>query len=74
MILPHERTHAGPKEGRLRLLRATRTHVEPIFLLYEGSLDRPPGDPRSTSSSTASAAASGAVPGELLPASRTLPC
>ena len=23
-VLPHERTHAGPKEGRLRLLRATR--------------------------------------------------
>ena len=26
-VLPHERTHAGPKEGRLRLLRAVRTHV-----------------------------------------------
>ena len=24
VVLPHERTHAGPKEGRLRLLRATR--------------------------------------------------
>ena len=36
VVLPHERTHAGPKEGRLRLLRATRTHLEPIFLLYEG--------------------------------------
>jgi uncharacterized protein (DUF1015 family) len=35
-VLPHERTHAGPKEGRLRLLRATRTQLEPIFLLYEG--------------------------------------
>src|SRR5437868_763841 len=23
VVLPHERTHAGPKEGRLRLLRAT---------------------------------------------------
>ena len=37
-ILPHERTHAGPKEGRLRLLRATRTHLEPIFLLWDGSI------------------------------------
>ena len=37
-VLPHERTHAGPKEGRLRLLRAVRTHVEPIFLLYDGAL------------------------------------
>jgi uncharacterized protein (DUF1015 family) len=36
-VLPHERTHAAPKEGRLRLLRATRTQLEPIFLLYEGS-------------------------------------
>ncbi len=45
VVLPHERTHAGPKEGRLRLLRATRTHVEPIFLLYEGSLSAPRGEP-----------------------------
>jgi uncharacterized protein (DUF1015 family) len=35
-VLPHERTHHGPKEGRLRLLRATQTQLEPIFLLYEG--------------------------------------
>ena len=34
-VLPHERTHAGPKEGRLRLLRATSTQLEPIFLLYD---------------------------------------
>ena len=34
-VLPHERTHAGPKEGRLRLLRATHTQLEPIFLLYD---------------------------------------
>jgi uncharacterized protein (DUF1015 family) len=38
IVLPHERTHAGPKEGRLRLLRATRTHLEPIFLLWDGSI------------------------------------
>ena len=38
-VLPHERTHAGPIEGRLRLLRATRAQLEPIFLLYDG---RPP--------------------------------
>src|SRR5437763_5246404 len=37
VVLPHERTHAGPKEGRLRLLRATRTQLEPIFLLYDGA-------------------------------------
>ena len=46
-VLPHERTHAGPKEGRLRLLRATRTQLEPIFLLYDADppLERPAGDP-----------------------------
>ena len=42
VVLPHERTHARPKEGRLRLLRATRTQLEPIFLLYEGDPLRPP--------------------------------
>jgi uncharacterized protein (DUF1015 family) len=36
VVLPHERTHRGPKEGRLRLLRAARAQLEPIFLLYEG--------------------------------------
>jgi len=44
VVLPHERTHAGPKEGRLRLLRALRAHVEPIFLLYDGRLERPDGE------------------------------
>ena len=45
-VLPHERTHSGPKEGRLRLLRATRTQLEPIFLLYEGdALTQPSRDP-----------------------------
>jgi uncharacterized protein (DUF1015 family) len=42
VVLPHERTHSGPKEGRLRLLRATNTELEPIFLLYEGD---PPSMP-----------------------------
>ncbi|HMI98772.1 MAG TPA: DUF1015 domain-containing protein [Gaiellaceae bacterium] len=36
-VLPHERTHRGPKEGRLRLLREVRAELEPIFLLYEGA-------------------------------------
>ena len=36
VVLPHERTHAGPKESRLRLLRAARAQLEPIFLLYDG--------------------------------------
>jgi uncharacterized protein (DUF1015 family) len=46
-VLPHERTHRGPKEGRLRLVRATGVQLEPIFLLYDGATpfsvpDRPP--------------------------------
>ena len=45
VVLPHERTHAGPKEGRLRLLRALRAHVEPLFFLYDGALDAPGGEP-----------------------------
>jgi uncharacterized protein (DUF1015 family) len=35
-VLPHERTHSGPKEGRLRLLREVGAQLEPIFLLHEG--------------------------------------
>jgi uncharacterized protein (DUF1015 family) len=36
-IRPHERTHPGPKEDRLRLTRATRTNLSPIFSLFEDS-------------------------------------
>jgi uncharacterized protein (DUF1015 family) len=36
VVLPHERTHRGPKKGRLRLLRETRAQLEPLFFLYEG--------------------------------------
>jgi uncharacterized protein (DUF1015 family) len=39
VILPHERTHARPKEGRLRLLRATRTQLEPLFFLWDGTIE-----------------------------------
>jgi uncharacterized protein (DUF1015 family) len=37
VVLPHERTHRGPKEQRLRLLREVRAQLEPLFFLYEGS-------------------------------------
>jgi len=33
-IRPHERTHPGPKEDRLRLTRATRLNLSPIFSLF----------------------------------------
>jgi uncharacterized protein (DUF1015 family) len=41
-VLPHERTHAGPREGRIRLLREVGAQLEPIFLLYDGE---PPAGP-----------------------------
>jgi uncharacterized protein (DUF1015 family) len=34
-IRPHERTHPGPKEDRLRLTRATGANLSPIFSLYD---------------------------------------
>ena len=41
-VRPHERTHAHARQGRLDLLRATRTNTSPIFALY----DDPDGRPR----------------------------
>ena len=35
-VRPHERTHPGPKEDRLRLTRATRYNLSPIFALHPG--------------------------------------
>ncbi len=34
VVLPHERTHAGPKIDRLRLYRATHADISQIFLLF----------------------------------------
>ncbi len=34
-IRPHERTHPGPREDRLRLTRATRANLSPIFSLFD---------------------------------------
>jgi uncharacterized protein (DUF1015 family) len=34
-IRPHERTHPGPREDRLRLTRATGANLSPIFSLYD---------------------------------------
>jgi uncharacterized protein (DUF1015 family) len=38
-VRPHERTHPGPKEDRLRLTRATRANVSPIFSLFSDPAD-----------------------------------
>ncbi len=35
IVRPHERTLAGPKADRLRLLRAARANLSVVFLLYE---------------------------------------
>jgi uncharacterized protein (DUF1015 family) len=40
-VRPHERTHPGPKEDRLRLTRATRANISPIFSLYSDPRTRP---------------------------------
>lgn len=34
-ILPHEKTLKAPKEDRLRLMRAVKANLSPIFMLYE---------------------------------------
>ena len=36
-VRPHERTQPGPKEDRLKLTRATRHNLSPIFSLHEGN-------------------------------------
>jgi uncharacterized protein (DUF1015 family) len=50
-VLPHERTHAGPKEDRLRLLEATGADTGLLFMLVSDprrellALSTPPGAP-----------------------------
>jgi uncharacterized protein (DUF1015 family) len=36
VVLPHERTHSGPKVDRLNLMRATAVNFGHIFMLYPG--------------------------------------
>jgi len=36
-VLPHERTHSGPKVDRLNLMRATEVNFGHIFMLYPGT-------------------------------------
>jgi len=55
-VRPHERTHAGPKEDRLRLTRATATNLSPIFALYS--------DPRGIASGALAAGSTGQPWGE----------
>ena len=39
-VLPHEQTMPGPIEDRLRLLRATKTHLSPIYGTITGPCER----------------------------------
>ena len=41
-VRPHEKTRSQPKEDRLNLLKATKTNISPVMLLFEGSLPEPP--------------------------------
>src|SRR5437763_11238133 len=56
-IRPHERTHPGPREDRLRLTRATKANLSPIFSLYP--------DPGGAARGALDASRSGAPFGEL---------
>jgi uncharacterized protein (DUF1015 family) len=38
IVLPHEAVMPGPVTGRRELMEATQANLEPIFLLYDGSL------------------------------------
>jgi hypothetical protein len=37
VVLPHEQVNAGPVEDRVALMRTTRTNLEPILLLHDGT-------------------------------------
>jgi uncharacterized protein (DUF1015 family) len=63
-IRPHERTHPGPREDRLRLTRATRANLSPIFALYS--------DPASVATAALAPALNGAPWGEVTDADGTL--
>jgi len=42
-VSPHERTMAGPKADRLKMMEATGANLSSVFLLYEDRDDRLPG-------------------------------
>lgn len=46
VVLPHEQTFEASAAKRLEVLRATRTKLSPVLLLYDGPLPEPAGRPR----------------------------
>jgi uncharacterized protein (DUF1015 family) len=63
-VRPHERTHPGPKEDRLRLMRTTRTNLSPIFSLFS--------DPTNAAWKALEPATASAPWGEVADAERTV--
>jgi uncharacterized protein (DUF1015 family) len=59
VVLPHERTHRGPKEDRLALLRATGVSLEPLWFLYEGAVTDVPARLESVAARAPAAAFTG---------------
>lgn len=43
IVLPHEQTFGGPKEDRLKLMRATNLNPSPVFLFYRDDDDHTHG-------------------------------
>lgn len=85
-VLPHERTHTGPKKDRLALTLATRTQLSPIFMvapdetgsLYSGERKALEGSSLAVAVTPDGArhelfAVSGVAAAELLGAAGTLP-
>jgi uncharacterized protein (DUF1015 family) len=61
-VLPHERTLRGPKEDRLRLMRATGMQTSAVFCLWDAA----PGLDEMLAEATEGAPAAGAeIPGEV---------
>ncbi len=67
-IFPHEQTFSGPKEDRLRLMRAARCQFSPIFGLYRDDLYRDDESADDDSADDDSASAGGQTVGALLTA------
>jgi uncharacterized protein (DUF1015 family) len=61
-VLPHERTMAKPLDDRLRLLRACRANVSPIWGLSLAGIDAPSGTERGAGSAAGPRAGAAAAP------------
>ena len=53
-VLPHEGVMAGPVAGRRELMKATRSNLEPILLVYNGGTGSRQAGPAGTAGEAAS--------------------